>query len=113
MKFTLFCRFTIELSLSDHANFEIRNFRNHRGIFPEEVGRVRIQEKSWHLINYIDLQHLDENIALARDLFNEYKELCTRSGYTDYLTRGEHLILEKKFLEIESQKLELYAMLES
>ena len=101
------------MSLADYVNFEIRNFKYNQGVFSEEIGHVKIHEKSWHLVTYIDLQHLDENIASARELFYEYKELCTTTGYTDYLTRGEHLILKKKFSEIESQKLELYAMLES
>lgn len=108
----LFYRFTTALSLADYVNFEIRNFGSNQGILSEEVGNVKVQEKSWHLVTYIDLQHLDKNIESAKELFTEYKELCTLSGFSGYLTRGELTILKKKFVEIEAQKLEIYAMLE-
>ena len=83
------------------------------GIFAETLGKLHMTEKSWHVVTYIDLQNVDDNFALAQNMFEKFINICRNEGYVTTLENERILLLTRKFSELNEQKLEIFKMLQS
>ena len=105
------CSLSFGVCLADKTNFEVRKFENYNGIYAEEIGTMKITEKSWHIATYIDLDNLYKNSRIAKNMITEYSKICTANGFDDYLEHEESINMNRKMTEIEDQINEILHML--
>ena len=77
----------------EQLHFDIRKFSSTDGIFAENMGKVYMTEKSWHVVTYIDLQNFEDNFMFAENTFIELTNMCREIGLVNYLNGEQTIVL--------------------